>query len=190
MEKNLSVIMNQMAGVFLQYGYEGATLSRISKATGLGRASLYHHFSGGKERMAEAVLSHLFEDFRAIVLSPLQSEKDPIERLRAMSESLVQFYNHGQLNCILAVFSLGDGQTLFKKPVQEAMDTWLELLSGVLKEAGLPTALAQQRAEDAVIQIQGALVLARVLNRAEAFERLLKNLPTQLLLDDTDHLSR
>ena len=43
--------------VFQTYGYDGATLSRISDATGLQRASLYHRFPGGKEEMAKFVLA-------------------------------------------------------------------------------------------------------------------------------------
>lgn len=45
--------------LFRQYGYDGATLSKISEATGLGKASLYHHFPGGKDEMVEVVLDSL-----------------------------------------------------------------------------------------------------------------------------------
>ncbi len=38
--------------VFRRRGYEGATLSVLSRACGLGKASLYHHFPGGKDEMA------------------------------------------------------------------------------------------------------------------------------------------
>ncbi|MEM8810542.1 MAG: TetR/AcrR family transcriptional regulator, partial [Cyanobacteria bacterium P01_G01_bin.38] len=36
----------KLTPVFRRYGYEGASLSMLSKATGLGKASLYHHFPG------------------------------------------------------------------------------------------------------------------------------------------------
>lgn len=42
--------------VFRRYGYEGASLSILSRETGLGRSSLHHFFPGGKEDMAMAVL--------------------------------------------------------------------------------------------------------------------------------------
>ncbi len=45
----------QLSKVCWQYGYEGATLARLSAATGLG-TSLYHHFPKAKEEMA-AVLN-------------------------------------------------------------------------------------------------------------------------------------
>lgn len=46
----------QLSKVFRQYSYEAVTLARLSAATGLGKASLYHHCLKGKEEMA-AVLN-------------------------------------------------------------------------------------------------------------------------------------
>ncbi len=46
---------------------------------------------------------------------------------------------------------------------------------------GIPEQAARQRAEDAVIQVQGALVLTRGLNSTEPFERVLQQLPVKLL---------
>ncbi|MBO9998305.1 MAG: TetR/AcrR family transcriptional regulator [Cyanobacteria bacterium SID2] len=174
-------IVRKLVPVFRHYGYEGATLSRISKATGLGRASLYHHFSRGKQGMAEAVLSYLNECFDATILEPLRSSEEPIERLKAMSDRLNQFYNHGQNSCILSTFSLGEGRDLFHAQVQQALKTWVEHLAEVLTVAGLSKNLARQRAEDAVIEIQGALVLTRGLNCTDPFERVLQQLPDKLL---------
>ncbi len=42
--------------VFRRRGYDGATLSVLSRACGLGKASLYHHFPGGKDEMADVLL--------------------------------------------------------------------------------------------------------------------------------------
>lgn len=181
MEKKMSSIVSLIVPVFLQHGYEGATLSLISKATGLGRASLYHHFPGGKEQMAEVVLDYLNEGFTATVLNTLKSENEPIESLKAMSEGLNQFYNHGQNICIISAFSFGEGHSLFADQIQQALNMWLDLLSKVLVKSGLGEELALQRAQDAIIQIQGALVLTRVLGHTEPFERILKTLPEQLL---------
>lgn len=176
-----SAIISKLVPVFRHYGYEGATLSRISEATGLGRASLYHHFPKGKQGMAQAVLAYLNEGFDATILEPLRSTKEPIDRLKAMSDSLSQFYNQGQNACILSTFSLGEGHDLFHAQVQQALNTWIEHLSRVLIEAGLSEEQAQQRAEDTVIQIQGALVLVRGLSRTEPFERILQHLPEALV---------
>ena len=176
-----SAIVSKLVPVFRQYGYEGTTLSRISKATGLGRASLYHHFPGGKQGMAQAVLTYLDQGFDATILEPLRSDQVPIDRLKAMSESLNQFYNRGQDPCILSTFSLGEGHDLFHDQVRQALQTWIEHLTQVLTEAGVSDQQAQQRAEETVIQIQGALVLVRGLSQTEPFERIVQNLPDRLV---------
>ena len=48
-------VVDRLTRVFRREGYDGASLARLSEATGLGRSSLYHHFPRGKEDMADAV---------------------------------------------------------------------------------------------------------------------------------------
>ena len=74
--------------VFQTYGYDGATLSRISDATGLQRASLYHRFPGGKEEMAKFVLAKADEVFAHQLLAPLGEPGEPKERIREMARRL------------------------------------------------------------------------------------------------------
>jgi AcrR family transcriptional regulator len=52
--------------LFRQLGYDGVTLSKISQVTGLGKASLYHHFPGGKDEMVETVLIALEQGLEQI----------------------------------------------------------------------------------------------------------------------------
>jgi TetR/AcrR family transcriptional repressor of lmrAB and yxaGH operons len=49
-------IVPELLELFRKFGYDGVTIARISEATGLGKASLYHHFPQGKEQMAREVL--------------------------------------------------------------------------------------------------------------------------------------
>ncbi len=48
-------------------------------------------------------------------------------------------------------------------------------------EAGIEPNCARRRAEDAILKIQGALVLARGLDDTALFERVLQRLPEELL---------
>jgi AcrR family transcriptional regulator len=50
-------LIGRLARVFREVGFEGASLSILAQATGLQRASLYHRFPGGKQQMAEEVLT-------------------------------------------------------------------------------------------------------------------------------------
>jgi len=167
--------------VFRQYGYEGATLARLSSATGLGKASLYHHFPGGKEEMAAAVLDYLWHKLETGMLAPLRSEGDPSERLQTMARSVDAYYNHGQQACLLAMLALGEAKGLFQAQIQQALNGWIDSLAGVAVEAGVEAAIARQRAEDAILQIQGALILAKGLGSTAPFQRVLSTLPANLL---------
>ena len=171
----------RLIDVFRQYGYEGATLARLSNATGLGKASLYHHFPGGKEEMAAAVLEHLKGKLEVGILTPLRGNTDPVERLLAMARSVDAFYNHGQQACLLAMLALGEANDLFHTQIQHALNVWIDALAGVAVDAGVDTATARQRAENAILQIQGALILAKGLGDTAPFQRVLAALPDTLL---------
>lgn len=166
---------------FRQYGYEGATLARLSKATGLGKASLYHHFPKGKEGMAAAVLNYLSHWLEDNILALLRSPDEPIVRIRAMTNKVDQLYNHGEQACLLAMLSLGESHALFQAQIQQALNTWIDAIAQVLVEAGIDSKQARIRAEDAILQIQGALVLARGLGDTAPFQRVLQRLPDDLL---------
>ena len=58
--------------LFRQHGYDGATLSKISQVTGLGKASLYHHFPKGKDEMVQEVLAYLEESINQCCSKPGQ----------------------------------------------------------------------------------------------------------------------
>lgn len=167
--------------IFRYYGYGGATLSRLSQATGLGRASLYHHFPGGKQEMAAQVLEQVNQIMDQTVLEPLRQSGEPHQRLQRMCASLSEFYHQGQETCLLSVLTLGEAGDQFQEQVQQAMATWIETLAQTLQDAGLPAELAQERAEDALIQIQGALVVVRGLGDRQPFRRLMERLPQELL---------
>lgn len=171
----------QLLTVFQQYGYEGATLAKLSEATGLGRASLYHHFPKGKEEMAASVLDYLNRGLQENILAPLQSDLPPADRIRAMNKNINAFYHQGEQPCLLALLSVGEAHDLFQSQIQQALDLWIKSLAQVAIEVGVNSETAYQRAEDAVLQIQGALVLSRGLNNTAIFKRVLKRLPEMLL---------
>lgn len=171
----------RLAQVFRKYGYEGTTLSRLSEVTGLGKASLYHYFPDGKEGMVRAVLEMLWEQLETKVLAPLHSHDPPKVRIERMAEELKEFYAGGHQSCLLAVLSLGGASDRFQPEVEKALKAWIKTIADVLQQAGIDSVTAHQRAEDAVVQIQGSLLLSRALNNTAPFERIVENLSLTLL---------
>lgn len=174
-------VIPQLLDVFRQYGYAGASLAKLSTATGLGKASLYHYFPKGKEEMAAAVLDYLNHQLNEKLLAPLRSDRTPIECVHALSQKIDEFYQHGEQACLLALLSSGEAQDLFQEQIEQALQQWIESLAQVAIKAGIEPTSARQRAEDAVLQIQGALILSRGLKNAAPFERVLHRLSDTLL---------
>jgi TetR/AcrR family transcriptional regulator, lmrAB and yxaGH operons repressor len=175
--------------LFRQFGYEGVTLSKISQATGLGKASLYHHFPGGKAEMAEAALAQTNQWLETSIVPILvgaaslgeNRKAKPIDTFQSMCEEVNHFFNEGQNSCLWAVLELEQSSDdLFHSQISWAFSQWIEAIAKVLITAGLDKTLAKQRGEDAMIAIQGALILSHGLKDFAPFQRVLKQLPQQL----------
>lgn len=166
--------------LFRQYGYDGVSLSKISQVTGLGKASLYHHFPGGKDDMVETVLDALDQWLQETAVAVLAGEGDARARIERMSDRIRDAYSHGEKPCILAALALGSAKDTFQPQIKELVQQWIDAIATVLIEDGMDRDLAQERGEDAVIAIQGSLIVARVLDDPAVFERTMERLPEQL----------
>lgn len=167
--------------IFREHGYEGATLALIAQATGLGRSSIYHYFPGGKDDMVEAVFEQTSAWVAENVLAPLRAPGDPGARLDQMLRALDLLYDGGKLNCLLGVLTLGHAHERFQQHLKQRFDGWINALTGLLIQSGIDKKQAAERAEDAVVRIQGALIVARGRATATPFKRTLQRVRKELL---------
>ena len=175
-------VLMRIVATFRQQGYEGSSLALLSKATGLGRSSLYHHFPKGKEDMANAALVWVLDCFDEQVLSPLrQTSQPPLERLHACANGLAEFYADGARSCLIDIFSIGSAAKLFQTKLGECTKTMIRIFSEIARESGVSEEEAMRRGEDVVIGIQGVLVVSRTIGSNAPFLRFLKEFPEQLL---------
>lgn len=166
--------------LFRQYGYDGVSLSKISQATGLGKASLYHHFPGGKDDMVTTVLDTLDQWLQETALAALEGEGDALTRLEQMGDRIRDAYSHGQKPCMLASLMLGSAKDDFQPQVKTILERWMGAIAAALTQSGMAASLAQVRSEEALVAIQGALIMARAMDDAAIFERTMQRLPQQL----------
>lgn len=176
-------ILPLLGEVFREHGFEGASLAHITARTGLGKGSLYHFFPGGKEEMAAAVLAEIDLWFETNVFAPLRIEEDGGAAIRDMLARTDAYFRSGRRVCLVGVFALGEVRDRFAEAVQSYFARWREALADALIRIGHPAAAASEEAEDAVLAIQGALVLARALDDAAVFTRTLARLERRLLQD-------
>lgn len=174
-------LLSRLCDVFRRYGYEGSSMARIAKASGLGKASLYHYFPEGKAQMASAVLEWVRQWFDDHVFAPLESVHPPRQRIVAMLDSLTKYYERGQCACLPALFGLTAERDLFTAPIHDFYGRWLNALAQTLTDSGLARDIAQRRAYDGLERIQGALVMARGMDDERLFAAMAQVLPDQLL---------
>jgi len=166
---------------FRDSGYDGSSLSEISEATGLGRSSLYHHFPGGKQDMARQVLAYLDEQLVAAVYEPLRKAGSPRAKLDRLLRAMDEFYEGGRRACLLERLSASVDSRSFHKPLARAFDRWLGAVEQLCREADLTPALARTRAEEFVVRIEGALVVAAGTGDLGVFDRTLRQLKASTL---------
>lgn len=173
-------ILPLLAEVFRAHGYEGATLALISEATDLGKGSLYNFFPGGKEQMADEVLAAIDRWFVDKIYTPLRTASDPVQGIADMYAATDEYFRSGQRVCLVGVVALGASRDLFGEKVKDYFAGWVDALAAALRRHGDDRAEARRKSEHAVLEIQGALVLARAFNDAKVFSRALKESEARL----------
>ncbi len=168
-------VVPMIAEIFRDLGYEGTSLSRITERTGLGKGSLYHFFPGGKEEMAATVLAEVDGWFERFVFDPLRRD-DPAQGIAAMWTAVDDYFRSGGRVCLVGAFALDETRDRFAAAIRGYFARWIEALRDALARTGRDPAEAAQGAEEVVLGIQGALVLARALGDPAVFTRALDRL--------------
>jgi TetR/AcrR family transcriptional regulator, lmrAB and yxaGH operons repressor len=167
-------IVPLLAEVFRAHGYEGTTLGLISQATGLGKGSLYNFFPGGKEEMARAVLASVDGWFTAQIYAPLRQADDPDHAIAAMFVAVDRYFRSGGRVCLVGAMALDAARDVFADEIRGYFVGWIDALAAALRRRGEAARDARHKAEQAVLAIQGALVMARALDDKAVFARALK----------------
>jgi len=170
-------LVDVLAEVFCRYGYEGANLRRLSEASGLQRASLYHRFPGGKDDIVQAVIERAGDRYTSI-LAPAFSNGDPAERAREVAVGLADYYTNGEGSCLIIALSLSDGED--RSRGGECVLSWAEGFARISRDAGMGADTSREVALDAIAAIEGALVISATTGETGPFERALDGLPERL----------
>jgi TetR/AcrR family transcriptional repressor of lmrAB and yxaGH operons len=169
-----------LAEVFREHGYEGASLALIGKATGLGKGSLYHFFPNGKEEMVQAVLVEIEQWFENSVYSPLRDGDDADAAIVAMLDEAAKYFRSGRRVCLVGALAVANTRDLFAQAIRGYFVAWVDALQAALVRQGRDAEQARLLSEDAVLAIQGAIVLSRALDDPAVFQRAIDQLHARL----------
>ncbi len=173
-------LLASLGEVFEAHGYEGATLTQLSAATGLGKASLYHHFPGGKTEMAAALLRDRVATLERDAFSRLTGGAAPAERLAAFIDGFSASVQDGARACLIQSFAQGTAAERHGETIARQYADWQRRLADVFAEAGLKSKWADRAATDLLAGLYGGLVTARLSGDPANFRRHAKYLKRTL----------
>ncbi len=175
-------LMEGLLLVLRAKGYDGASLSDLATATGLKKASLYHRFPGGKQEMTEAVLEYVAEwvdlNIFQVLTDDMQTAPD---RLRKALQNIDALYHRGKSICIFRALSTHTGLELFGQQIRAGMEKYITAFSHLGQDLGMETEQAQQAAIQTLIDIQGALIVSKGLQKLELFGKSLTQIANRYL---------
>lgn len=169
-------IVDRLFAVFRDRGFEGASLADLSRATGLGKSSLYHHFPEGKEQMAQAVLERATAVIDSEILGAAQAAGSLKTRLRRIVATFDQMYAGGSTPCVLGQLSSADIGAEARHNLDRALAHWIEAIEILAHESGMSSVKARHFAEDWVARVQGALVLQAATGEIGPYRRAMNAL--------------
>jgi AcrR family transcriptional regulator len=164
-----------IAEAFRELGYDGASMSRITERTGLGKGSLYHFFPGGKEEMAAVVLADVDDWFERNIFAPLR-EGEPAAAIASMWGDVDAYFQSGGRVCLVGAFALDETRDRFATAIAGYFVRWIDALASALARLGRNAADAREQAEDIVLGIQGALLLSRATDDPAMFRAALSRM--------------
>jgi len=179
-------IIDRLFTVFRDHGFEGASIADLSRATGLGKSSLYHHFPEGKEQMAEAVLERATAVIDSEILNAARSSGTLKARIRKIVATLDQMYVGGRAPCVLGQLATASIGTVAKQGLLLAFSHWIDAIEALARESGMSPARARHFAEDWVARLQGALILQAANSDLGPYKRAMAAL-LELSKDGRDH---
>ncbi len=169
-------LLEALAQVFGERGYDGATLALLASTTGLGKASLYHHFPGGKAEMAAALLRDAVARIESQAFIHLGGKGPAPERLAAFIDGFRAYVDDGARPCLIAVLSEGTSGETHGATIAAQFDSWSSRLAGTFEAAGLKPRRAERAATDLLANLYGHLRLARLQGEPARFKGEAKQL--------------
>jgi AcrR family transcriptional regulator len=185
-------LIGKLAEVFKDYGYDGASMSILAKASGLQKASLYYRFPGGKEEMAQEVLKHTSTWISENIVIPLHDDGGTMsteDKVRLLVKIFDNLYQGGKESCLLNMLSHPIAEKgPFSVPIKNTFRTLIKTIAQIVEAKGFSKGDAQDRATHALILLHGGLVLARGTGTTKPFKDALSKIEALLL--GSEHTER
>lgn len=173
-------MIQSAALLFRERGVEGTAFADVLEHSGAPRGSVYHHFPGGKQQIAEEA-TRWAGDFMAAGLAAALEQDDPLAAL----DTFVQLWagilaeSDYEAGCPIVAAALEGSRTPgARAEAATAFSNWEQLLAQALAESGVHRDRARSLATLIIAAIEGAVVLARAERTTEPLARVAGELRT------------
>ncbi len=153
-------------------GLTATSFTDVLTASGAARGAIYHHFPGGKDELAQDAVAwtgrRVRDEFAALdtgdVDSVLRGFLDLIRPIVAQAA--------GGASCAVAAVAMETtpSQAGLTAAAAHALQSWVDVLAGRLRQAGLAFGDARALAQLMTAVLEGSLVVARATGDTTAFE--------------------
>lgn len=170
-----------------QRGYSALGVAEICAAAGVPKGSFYHFFES-KQALALTVIDEHWAAQRQQWTELLGSDHEPLRRLRDLFEATEQFQRTGRqqagqvVGCLFGnlALELSNQAEEIRTRLQEIFEAQIDLIEQVLVEAKAAGQVgssvdSREAARSIVAQIEGRVLLAKLLNDPGQLEALWRN---------------
>ena len=130
--------------------------------------------------MAGSVLEACAADLDRRAYRKLRKKGAWNERISAFVEGFSKYVDGGARNCLLVSLTASGGDATLIREIARLSAAWLDELTDVFAESGLPRKRAARSAKELLGRLYGALALAQMLGKPKVYRQAIKRLSHQL----------
>lgn len=155
-------ILARSLELFMEKGYDGASMSDIAAATGIKKASLYAHYTG-KEAIFSAVFSDVLQDYRQTIssLTIKRADESALTRLERMFRAFLRYCHQNTKVYFWDRYFYYPPEFIRERMEEETRITqgeFLTAISGAVSEGIERREIRQQSVESAALAYYYAMI--------------------------------
>lgn len=164
-EDSRTQLIDTMARLLRDQGYTATALAQVLKESGVSNGSLYHHFPGGMEELAETALETSGYAVASVLSEALNRAPNTAEGIAAFLDAAADLEDdQSSPGCPVAPTALESPilSPRLRSAAARCFSHWQELIAARLDSDGWPPDAIEETASAALALVEGALLLARV----------------------------
>ncbi|MBW3545885.1 MAG: TetR/AcrR family transcriptional regulator; helix-turn-helix transcriptional regulator [Bacteroidetes bacterium] len=165
-----AVIIKKAYQVFREKGYHNTSMADVGKACGLLKGSIYYYFPSKEELMKQVLISD-HEGMKNIVCSLAYEKQLSVkDRLERIMQALESCYFDEPGGCLMANIGLESAHENpeFVQIIRHFFEDWIAAFSFIFQSEH-EQEKAQKMAEQAVQEIEGAIMLSTIFQDKKYF---------------------